>query len=94
MMLYWGTPLGYQQITADTSAGSLTVPDGASIAVMGVDAANIRWRDDGTDPTSAIGILMRSTDLPLVYSGNLAKFRLIEVSGTPLVNVSYYGTKV
>lgn len=88
---YWGKPLGFQQIALDTTAVGLTVPAGASIAVITVAVANASWRDDGTDPTAAIGHIMTTTHEPLVYRGDPRRIKFIEVSGAPLLNVTYYG---
>lgn len=91
---YWGNVVGFQTITVTNTAQSLTIPDGASIAVMTVETNNIMWRDDGTDPTASVGIRMTTTDQPFVYRGNLKTLKVIEVTGTPVLNVAYYGTKV
>ncbi len=49
-------PLGYQQITgAPMTAGTgLTVPAGATMALISVSGATMRWRDDGTAPTASV----------------------------------------
>jgi hypothetical protein len=86
-----GASLGYQQISAATLAAAtgLTIPTGASIAVVRVDTAPVRWRDDGTAPTAAIGMQMLSTDPPFMFD-NLASLKFILASGSPVLNVSYY----
>ena len=43
--------LGYQQITSLSSATGLTVPQGATLALIVPETQNVRWRDDGTNPT-------------------------------------------
>jgi hypothetical protein len=89
----WGRPLGFQQIALDTTAVGLTVPTGASVAVITVAVANASWRDDGTDPTASVGHIMTTTHEPFVYRGDLGRIKFIEVSGAPLLNVTYYGTE-
>jgi hypothetical protein len=87
----WGaqTVLGYQQITDVSSAVGLTVPNGATKALIRVGAQAVRWRDDGTNPTSSVGMPL-SVDDSLLYDGNLAAIKFIEqVSGAKL-NISYY----
>jgi hypothetical protein len=74
------------------------VPTGARLAVMTVDVANVRWFDDGQNPTTAIGLLMLFTASgatptfppPYQYSGDLAAIKFIAASGSPLINVSFY----
>jgi hypothetical protein len=85
-----GKPLGYEQITSPAAATGLTVPSGARVAVMDCETQNCRWRDDGVDPTTAAGILMLTTDPPLIYDGNLSAVKIIQVTTNAKVNVSYY----
>mgnify|MGYP001578587989 CR=1 FL=1 len=71
------------------------VPTGARLAVMTIDSTNVRWMDDGQNPTTAIGLLMIATTAtlfpaPYQYSGNLADIKFIAASGSPLINVAFY----
>jgi hypothetical protein len=87
-------PLGYQKIAAATlvAATPLTVPTGATVAIIRVTAAPVRWRDDGTAPTATDGIPLADTDtVPFEYWGSLSKIQFILQSGSPILNVSYYG---
>ena len=83
-------PKGYQQITALSSAVSLTVPEGAIRALIQCETQDVRWRDDGTDPTGAIGMLLKVNTV-LEYDGRLDKLRFIEAAASAKLNVSYYG---
>ena len=78
---------------ADDSALSpstvLTVPSGATIAVVQAEGADVRWRDDGTAPTATVGMLLPA-GAELRYTGALAALRLIQASAGATVNVSYY----
>lgn len=86
-------PLGFQQIVAATLAAStpLTVPTGASFALIQCDTAPVRWRQDGTAPTSAIGMTMNFGLEPQGFYANLSALRFIAESGSPVLNVAYYG---
>lgn len=84
-----GSPLGYQQITSLATSTALSVPTGATIAVISVEAAGVRYRDDGTAPTAAIGMPLLA-GANFTYGGNLASLRFIAISGSPVLNVSYY----
>ncbi len=74
------------------------VPTGARLAVMTVDVANVRWWDDGQNPTTSVGMLMLFTSSvttptfppPYQYSGDLAAIKFIAASGSPLINVAFY----
>jgi len=61
--------LGYQQITDLDPAVGLDVPEGARFAILVAEAQHVRWRDDGDDPTTAIGMLLKTTDQPFLYAG-------------------------
>ena len=84
--------LGFQQISAATlaTAVGLTIPAGATVALLSVDTAPVRWRDDGTAPTASIGMPIPSGQAPFQYSGTLANLQFIAESGSPVLNVSYY----
>lgn len=55
-----GKPLGYEQVTVSDTAVSLSPPDDATKAIIGVESNALRYRDDGTDPTSTEGFLLKT----------------------------------
>jgi hypothetical protein len=89
--------LGYQQITSLSAAAALTVPvvdaNGLSvkptIAIITPEAAAVRWRDDGTDPTGTVGMPLAS-GVTLQYDGDLTKIRFIQQASGAIINISYY----
>jgi len=89
--------LGYQQITSLATAVGLTVPTlspeglqcSPSVAVIVPEGASIRWRDDGVNPTAAIGMPV-SVGSILEYDGDLTKVRFIQQSAGAVLNVVYY----
>lgn len=82
------TPLGYQQITV-SALSTLTIPTGAIFAYLTVETSPIRYRDDGTAPTSTVGYPV-AVGTQLYYAGTLSAVQLIAQSGTPVVDVLYY----
>jgi hypothetical protein len=90
-------PTGFAQYTTLSSAIALSatpttgivLPDNACRALIQPEAQAIRWRDDGTAPTAAIG-LMIPVGIVLEYEGDLALFKMIEMVAGAKVNVSYY----
>lgn len=81
--------LGYQQITGLSTAKALTVPVGATMALVSPDTQDVRWRDDGTNPTASVGMpLVVGTTLN--YDGDLNRIRFIETTASAVLNVSYY----
>lgn len=82
-------PLGYQQLASPAAATALTVPTGATVAVFTAEAQNIRWRDDGTNPTASVGMLLTSGST-FEYAGTLSAVKVIQATGGGILNVSYY----
>lgn len=80
-------PLGYEQISAPATSTALTVPTGARYALIKVSVA-CRWRDDGQDPTAAIGMTIDAGD-EFWYAGHLPAFRIIQTAAS-VVDVAYY----
>lgn len=90
-------PVGYQQITNVAAAVGVTVPaagDGkACAALIQAETQNIRWRDDGTNPTAAVGnLLVAGGDM--WYEGDLNAIKFIEVAASAKVNVNFFNANV
>jgi hypothetical protein len=85
-------PLGYQQITSLSASTALTVPAGATQAVIYVETQAVRYRDDGTAPTAAVGapLAVTGSGQPFVYNGTLSAIRFIEQTASAKINVLYY----
>ena len=83
-------PLGYQQVTATGAAFALAPPANARVAHIGAEAQVLRWRDDGTNPTTTTGQRIPA-GAEVDYVGNLATIKLIAETAGAIANVSYYG---
>jgi hypothetical protein len=83
-------PYGFVVVASLTTAKSLTVPEGALIALIQAEGADIRWRDDGTAPTAGVGMFLGNGQT-LQYTGNLQTIKLIGVAAGATLNVSFYG---
>ena len=81
---------GYQQINNLAAATALTVPDGATYAIITAQTQAVRWRDDGTDPTSTVGYPL-DTGIELCYDGQLPRIKFIEQASGGAINVASYG---
>jgi hypothetical protein len=91
------TPLGFGR-TAGVTTPAIRLPSlpvDAMYAYIQADGGDLRWRDDGTDPTATVGHFLAMNDA-LWYVGDLHKIRFIrdtsESSDTNL-HVSYYKPK-
>lgn len=83
------TPKGYEQIASLAAAAALTVPAGAVYAMIEAETNDVRWRDDGTNPTATVGMKLLA-DSTIFYTGDLAAIRFIETTATAKLNVAYY----
>lgn len=81
--------IGYQQIAVLSAATALTVPTGATTAVITAEAQAVRYRDDGTDPSASVGMPL-AVGVTLTYTGPLSKIRFFEQASGAKLNVSYY----
>lgn len=81
--------LGYQQITSLSASAALTVPAGATMALIVAETQAVRWRDDGTAPTASVGMPL-GTGVSLSYDGDLKAIRFIEQTASAKLNISYY----
>lgn len=87
-------PLGYCQLTSvDTSTLISTcsggIPAGANTAYIGAEAQAIRYRDDGTAPTTTVGMPLAS-GAAILYAGTLSKVRVISQTAGAKVNILFY----
>jgi hypothetical protein len=92
-------PMGYQQILAATLAAAtkLTLPvvantglvPGYAVIQCEVASAVVRWRDDGTNPTTTVGMTLAAPN-ELDYSGDLTMITFIASTGSPILNITYY----
>ena len=81
--------LGYQQITSLSASTALTVPVGATMALIVAETQAVRWRDDGTAPTASVGMPL-AAGVTLQYDGDLHKIKFIEQTASAKINISYY----
>lgn len=85
--------LGYQQLAAgsiDAANGFASVPDGTSMILIQCEAQAIRWRDDGVNPTAAIGQPL-AVGVLFTYTGRNAKqLKFISQVAGAILNATFY----
>lgn len=81
-------PEGYVQITDLSSAISIQGGNGRVALIQALNQ-NVRWRDDGTNPTASVGMRIHAGET-FLYNGDLAKIRFIEETAGAELNVSRY----
>lgn len=83
-------PRGYRQVTSLSAAVTLgALFDAATRASIQAQDQDVRWRDDGTDPTASVGMLLKA-NATLDYAGDLTAIKFIETTASAKLNVSYY----
>lgn len=86
--------LGHQQITV-TTAQSLTIPTTGTVAfaLITPETQAVRWRDDGTAPTTSVGMPL-AVGATLKYDAkSISAFQAIAQVAGGIINVAYYGNK-
>lgn len=87
-------PLGYQQITSVSASTALTVPTGATKAIVTCTGQAVRWTDDfglvGQVTISATVGMPMPVNVPVEFITNLSKLRFFEQVGGAILNISYY----
>lgn len=89
-------PQGYEQLAvADTAVGLASIPTNADKAVIVVEDATIRWRDDGTAPTATVGTKsFVNTTIILDGRQKLEQFEAIRQGSTSAnLSINYYSTR-
>lgn len=63
----------------------------AAVFSVGGSSGAVRWRDDGTAPTSNIGMRLATGTLPYLYQGDIQRLLFItdSVAGNADLNVTY-----
>lgn len=87
--------LGFQQLDATALASSvgftLPIVNGMkpNAAFISSFTGNVRYRDDGTAPTAAIGMRLVAGNDPFLFQGNMDNFRAILEGASPTLNITY-----
>jgi hypothetical protein len=89
--------LGYHKISTLDAVRGLGyglaggIPSRAVAALVRAEGANVRWRDDGTDPTAALGMLLATTDAqPQQFYGDLSRIKFIKAADGASLHVTFY----
>jgi hypothetical protein len=88
------TPCGYQQLSSTqlATAQKLTVPTTicpqVTAIVFSVSGASVRYRDDGTAPTTSTGVSYPVSTVPYLYEGSIANIQFIGTGAT--LDVLFY----
>lgn len=81
-------PAGYRQVTGLSVVKGVQIGDGRSALIQALNQ-NIRYRDDGVDPTPSEGMQLAAGQTTW-YTGNLRALRFIEEAVGAEVNILAY----
>lgn len=90
--------LGHGQLTSLGSAVAVStvtggIPAGTQIVVLQPETQNVRYRDDATNPTTAIGLILVANTMYEFNVSQIARMAVIEVAATAKLNIAFYGTR-
>lgn len=85
-------PGTYEQVTGADEVKTLTVPQFADKAMIQIEGDNTRFTDDGTAPSTLIGVPLKKELPPVIYEGDLGALKFW-VSSSTEINVLYYKNK-
>ena len=84
----------FESITVGVTAKQLTAAtfENSQEALITVASNIVRWRTDGTDPTSGVGHVMTTDQSILIKGGtDISRFRVISQTGADaILSISYY----
>lgn len=81
------TPVGYAQIVGIATA--ISPPVAGRILMLNPETQAIRIRDDGTAPTTSVGLLIPAGTI-YEYKGDTSKLKIIEDAASSTLNVLGY----
>ena len=89
--------LGYAQITAIDTATLLSsvaggIPVGTTLVLISPQTQAIRWRDDGTSPTAAVGYPLAVGSELRYTSQSISRVSVISQVAGAAINVMFYGS--
>ena len=84
-------PEGYRQQAVTTAAALANIPPAATYALIFVEDQGVRTRDDGTAPTTTVGMAYAAgAVIELNSRRQINAFRVISLTGTAELNISFY----
>lgn len=81
--------VGFEQITGLSSAKGLTGAAGASYAIIQAETQDVRFRADGSDPTSSVGGVIAAGG-SLKWDSDFTQIKFIESAASAKLNVHYF----
>ena len=83
---------GYHQHAAGTIDAAAPVKGTGSGVMIQAEAVNVRYRADGVNPTTTVGMLLAAGECHVlnVGEGNISNIKVIGVAANAILNVTAY----
>lgn len=80
---------GYHQLASGDMTTATSVPGSGSIVMIQAEGQNVRYRPDGINPTSTVGVLLAAGESHTIHigSGNISNIKVIEAAVGGILNV-------
>lgn len=98
--VYTSKPSNAVSTTSDKSGTGCTLtltwrdncpPGGTRQVVIQAETQNLRWREDGTDPSSTVGQLLTAGSTLTYIEQSFAALKIIETTTSAKANITIYG---
>lgn len=84
--------VGFESVTVGETAVGLTIPASAEMAMGVLETSPVRYRDDGTNPTATVGVLVATGSTVVICSRSLTPIKFIRSDASDgTLQVMYYG---
>ena len=83
---------GSHQLGAGDMASAVSVPGTGSLVMIQAEAQNVRYRADGVDPTSTVGMVLAAGECHIlnVGKGNIQNIKVIQAVAGAILNVTAF----
>ena len=83
---------GYHQKAAGTIDTAASVPGTGAVVMIQAEAVNVRYRADGVDPTTTVGVLLAAGECHTlnVGEGNISNIKVIGAAANAILNVTAF----
>lgn len=83
---------GYHQKAAGTIDAAASVPGTGGVVMIQAESIDVRYRADGVNPTTTVGMLLAAGDTHTlnVGEGNISNIKVIGVAANAILNVTCF----
>ncbi len=83
---------GYHQMAAGTIDTATTCPGVGGLVMIQAEAVNVRYRVDGVNPTTTVGMLLAAGECHILNlkNGGISDIKVIGVSSNAILNVTAF----